>query len=166
MFITDKIDESEHCKEVYARAGLALYFAQVLELGVVNAMLIARMPEHENVTRAEIDAFEARQFQKTLGRMLVSMRRYVTVPPEIDVLLGEALGKRNWLAHEFFREFANNFMSAKGRGEMLAWLEEATSVFQRANEELAALTTPIQEMYGITEEAIAKVMAEVPTDLK
>jgi hypothetical protein len=29
-----------------------------------------------------------------------------------------------------------------------------------------ALTTPIRVKYGITKEAIAKVMAEVPTDLK
>jgi hypothetical protein len=48
---------------------------------------------------------------------------------------------------------------------MLAWLQEAQSVFQRADKELELITAPIREKYGITEEAIAKVMAEVPRDL-
>lgn len=161
----NELDEDDHCKKVYAHAGLALYFAQVLECGVVNAMLIARMPEHEHVTRAEFDAFEARQFEKTLGAMLRAMRRYVTVPPDVDTLLNDALRKRNWLAHQFFREFADHFMNRKGRDEMLAWLEDAESVFKRADKELEALTASIRERYGITEEAIAMVMAEVPTDL-
>jgi hypothetical protein len=143
-----------------------LYFAQVLEHGVVNAMFIARMPEREKVTRAEIDEFTAEQFAKSLGRMLKAMRRYVTVPPDVDTLLEEALGKRNWLAHRFFREFAEHFISAKGRDEMLAYLQDAQSVFQRAYKDLEALTKPIREKYGITDEAIAKRVAEVPTDLK
>jgi len=164
--ITTDLDENEHCKEVYAHAGLALYFAQVLEHGVVNAMLFARMPEYEKVTRAELDAFLAKQFEKTLGAMLKAMRRYVTVPPDVEKLLNEALRKRNRLTHEFFREFAEHFMNAKGRDEMLAWLQDAESMFQRANTELKSLTTQIREKYGITEEAIAKEMAKVPTDLK
>lgn len=164
--MTTDLDENEHHKEVYAYAGLALYFAQVLEHGVVNAMIVARMPERERVTRAEISAFEAEQFAKTLGNMLKAMRRYVTVPPEVDTLLSEALHRRNWLAHRFFREFAVHFTSAKGRDEMLAWLQETRSVFQRADKELELITRPICEKYGITEEAIAKRVAEVPTDLK
>jgi hypothetical protein len=161
-----ELDESDHCKEVYAHAGLALYFAQVLEHSVVNAMLFARMPEYDKVTRAEIDAFLAQQFEKPLGAMLKVMRHYVTVPADVDGLLSEALSKRNWLAHEFFREFAEPFMNAKGRDEMLAWLEDAESVFQRATKALDALTNHIREKYGITNEAVAKVVAEVQTDLK
>lgn len=139
-----------------------MYWAQVLERGVVTAMLIARMPEHETVAPAEIDAFEAKQFKKTLGDMLKEMRRYVTVPSEVDELLAEALRKRNWLAHKFFREFSDH-------KQMLAWLVDAQAVFQRANTELEPLTKTIRQMYGITEEAIAtltaELMAEVPTDL-
>jgi hypothetical protein len=49
---------------------------------------------------------------------------------------------------------------------MLAWLEDAESVLRRATKALDALTNHIREKYGITDEAIAKVVAEVPTDLK
>lgn len=35
-----KYDEYDHVKEVYARFGLAVYFAQVLEHGLVNALVI------------------------------------------------------------------------------------------------------------------------------
>jgi hypothetical protein len=137
--------DQQHCKEIYAQAGLALYFAQVLEHGVVNAMFIARMPEREQVTRAEIDAFAAEQFETPLGAMLKAMRRYVTVPHDVDALLKEAPGKRNWLAHRFFREFAEHFMNAKGRDEMHAYLQDAQPVFQRSYKELEALTKRIGE---------------------
>jgi hypothetical protein len=153
--------EDDDGKEVCTQAGLALYWAQVLERGVVTAMLIARMPEHETLTRAEIDAFEATQLEKTLGRMLAAMRNYVTVPPDVDALLVEAWRKRNWLAHNFFREF-------NGHKQMLAWLADAQSVFQRANLELEVLTKTLRERYGLTEEAIgrlaAELMAEAPTE--
>lgn len=38
--IVQSHDEDEHVKEVYARFGLAVYFAQVLEHGLVNALVI------------------------------------------------------------------------------------------------------------------------------
>jgi|SRR6185436_11092130 len=158
--------EDEHCKEVYAHAGLALYLAQVLEHGVVNASVAARMPERETITRADIMAFETEQFAKTLGGMLRAMRRYVTVPPEVETLLTEALRRRNYLAHHFFRKFAVQFMTAQGRDEMLAWLHETKDMFQRADKALFQLMAPIREQFGITDEAIAKVVAEMPTDLK
>ena len=45
-------NEDEHTKEVYARFGLAVYYAQVLEHGLVNALTISRLnsfspPPHE-----------------------------------------------------------------------------------------------------------------------
>jgi hypothetical protein len=47
-----------------------------------------------------------------------------------------------------------------------ALLEDAESVLQRAAKALDALMNHIREKCGITDEAIAKVVAEVPTDLK
>jgi hypothetical protein len=43
-------------RDVYAHFGLAMYKVQVLEHGVVNAMVVARMPDRDRITRQEIDA--------------------------------------------------------------------------------------------------------------
>lgn len=159
-------EKDEHVKEVYAHAGLALYFAQVLEHSVVNAMVIARLPEHGTVTRAEIASFEAEQFDKTLGQMLKTLRRYVAVPAALDLLLKDALQKRNTLAHQFFRTFAERFMTEAGREEMLSWLRSAQATFHGAADQLDDVVQPLALKYGITDEVVAGILAKIPTDLE
>jgi hypothetical protein len=39
------VDKDEHVNEVYARFGLAMYFAQVLEHGLVNAFIWVKLKE-------------------------------------------------------------------------------------------------------------------------
>ena len=70
-------EESEHVKEGYARFGLAVYSGQVLEHGLVNALLILHLlPTRRHLTRtasewaAEVDAFMDRHFETTMGRMI------------------------------------------------------------------------------------------------
>ena len=52
-------------RDTYAHFGLALYKAQVLESGIVNAMVVARMPDRDRITRREIDSFMDRQLENT-----------------------------------------------------------------------------------------------------
>ena len=46
--------ESEHIKEVYARFGLALYYAQVLEHAIVNALVVVDLiPARRHLARSK-----------------------------------------------------------------------------------------------------------------
>src|SRR5687768_13811856 len=103
-------DDGEHEKEVFARFGLAMYRAQVLEHGIVNALAVLDLiPSRRHLARsredwgAEVDAFMDRNFEVTMGRMMHNLRAVTQVAPELDILLRDALGKRNRLAHDFFR---------------------------------------------------------------
>src|SRR5258707_9358823 len=103
-------DEGEQIKEVYARFGLAVYFAQVLEHGIVNALLIVSLiPSRRHLVpsieewAAEVDAFTGRHFEDTMGRLIKSLRSVTTLGVGLEVLLRDALGKRNWLVHDYFR---------------------------------------------------------------
>ena len=74
------MNEEEQTRDVYAHFGLALYLAQVLEHGIVNAMVAARLPYRSGVTRGDIDAFMGDQFEKPLGRLIGALGEHIAVP--------------------------------------------------------------------------------------
>lgn len=61
--MTGQEDRDALVREIYAHYGLAMYQAQVLEHGIVNAMVYAQMPNRHRITRADIEAFTGRQFE-------------------------------------------------------------------------------------------------------
>jgi hypothetical protein len=63
--------DDEQTRDVYAHYGLAMYLAQNLEHGIVNALVILRLPEKERYTRQDIDQLMEGSFQKTLGALLL-----------------------------------------------------------------------------------------------
>ena len=73
--MTYEHDEGEHVKEVYARFGLALNCAQVLEHGLVNALFIVDLIPSHHLARSRdkwgtaVDAFGRRADEKHLLRV-------------------------------------------------------------------------------------------------
>src|SRR5438270_8989037 len=103
MLSEDDVDE--HVKEVYARFGLAFYCAQVLEHGIVNAMVVLHLiPSRRHLAGTPeawanwVDNFMSRHFETTMGRMIRDLQSVTTIPSNLEDLLRQALQKRNWLA--------------------------------------------------------------------
>lgn len=156
-------EADEHAKETYARFGLAFYKAQVLEHGIVNALIVLDLiPSrlHSVQSRQEwslaVDAFMNGHFETTMGRILGSLQSVTKVPAEVEDLLRDALRRRNWLAHDFFRERASEFLSISGRDRMIAELEECRSCFESAATALEQLVLPLEEAAGLTPERVEK----------
>ena len=147
------MDEDEHTKETYAHFGLAVYLAQVLEHGLVNALVILKLPERNRLTRTDIDAFMDKRFENTLGRLISDLRQVTSVPEELDTFLSRALRKRNWLCHHYFRVRAVELMTAAGRDAMIAELKEAQELFMQADTLLSETVQPLAARYGITKKA-------------
>ena len=157
-------DESEHVKEVYARFGLAVYYAQVLEHGIVNALVTLDLipsKRHEAGTAekwgAMVDEFMDQHFSTTLGRMIRALRTVTTVPDDLERHLTTALSKRNWLAHNFFRERAEEFMSAWGRDKMLHEVDECREAFRTADRRLDEIVRPIRHKFGLSDEMVQEL---------
>jgi len=55
-------------RETYAHFGLAVYWGQVLEHGIVNAMVVLQLPPRSTFTRDDVDAFMDKEFKNTLGK--------------------------------------------------------------------------------------------------
>lgn len=156
-------EESEHVKEVYARFGFAVYQAQVLEHGIVNALvLLDLIPSRRHLARSAeewgsaVDNFMSRNFEKTMGRMIKDLKTVASVPGDLEEMLTIALTKRNWLAHDFFREHAEDFMNASGRDRMIAEAGQCREIFVAADQRLFEVTTPLRIASGLTDEMLAK----------
>jgi len=77
-----------------------------------------------------------------------------------QVTLANALTKRNFLAHHFFRERSDEFLSQDGREKMIAELQDAQALFETADAMLYEATRPARERYGFTEERIEQMIEE------
>ena len=156
-------DHTPHVREVYARYGLAVYCAQVLEHGLVNALVILDLiPSRRHLARsseewgADVDAFMDRHFEATMGRMMRNLRDVTEVSVDLDRLLSDALNKRNWLVHDYFRERAMEFMSRAGREQMLCEVDECRDLFQAADERLEEIIAPLRNQAGITDKLLER----------
>jgi hypothetical protein len=161
-------DKGEHVKEVYARFGLAVYCAQVLEHGLNALVILELIPSRRHLTRsreeweAEVDAFMDRHFEATMGRMMKNLRDVTPVGTELENLLHDALRRRNWLIHDFFRERATEFMSSSGREQMLHEVDECRDLFQTADERLETVVAPLRRKAGITDELLQRGIGSCP----
>lgn len=154
-------DRDENVKTVYAHFGLAMYLAQVLEHGLANAMMAVELlprragrPVPRKEWEAEFDAFMDQQYQQTLGRLIRALRDATSVQSDLEGLLTEALERRNFLAHHYFRERAEAFMSWEGRENMIAELQCAQKLFDDADARLTEVAKPLRERYGLTDERL------------
>lgn len=142
--------DDEQTRDVYAHYGLSMYLAQTLEHGIVNALVILRLPEKDKYTRQDIDEFMEGRFQKTLGALLKHLKSEVTLPPDLKSTLTKALNRRNYLAHHYFREKAESFVTRNGRAQMLQELQVDQRLFERADEQLEQALTPLRVKHGVT----------------
>ena len=161
------MDSAEQVKEVYAHFGLAIYLSQVLEHGIGNALVYASLiPNNIGKIRSssewheKFDQFLGAHFEKTLGRMISALKTELTIPDDLESLLSAALKNRNWLAHHYFRERSDEFMNEAGRMKMISELEETQALFSRADETLEAVTKPLRDKYGFTDERIEQFFKE------
>ena len=166
-------DKGGHIKEVYARFGLALYHAQVLEHGLVNALVILDLiPSQRTLARsqhewgASVDTFMDRHFETTMGRMMGRLRSVFDVPDDFESLLRDALRKRNWLAHDFFRERADELLTSAGRDQMLDEVDQCSACFQAADKQLGEIIRPLRQKAGITDEMLEKEYRLMLSELK
>jgi hypothetical protein len=149
-------EKSEQCKEVYAHAGLALYWAQCLEMSLENFLCLHGRVSGECVRLAELDALEGRVEAQTLGRLLRDTRQQVQFEKGAEELLATALERRNFLAHRFFKERAEAFMSRAGRQQMIAELIEIRECFRNADMVATVICKALQKVLGISDEMIER----------
>lgn len=151
-------------REVYSRYGLAMYMAQVLEHGMVNAVIVMQtlpsMRTHENEAawHATFDGAYETGLARTYGNMLRQLENLNGFPPNLINRLRGAKEDRDILAHRFFRQNDLAFMNRDGRTSMIAWCEDRIVLFKALSDDVDAFLAPIQQRYGITQAWIDNAM--------
>ncbi len=168
----ESVSLDEQVREVYARFGLAVYQAQCLEHGLVNALVFLDLiPNKRRIAKsasewaALVDSFMEARFELTLGKMIRALKDITVVPAELRDQLANALSKRNWLAHHYFRERAETFLTQSGRLAMVAELETMQAMFSQADDALDAAVRPARERVGLTDEVLAKTYAKLRVEV-
>jgi hypothetical protein len=156
---------SDHTREVFANAGLALYLAQVLEHGLVNLVAAARAAQGSFNTPDDVDATFGGLFGKTMGGQLRAALEAVSFTPAQIEGLREALALRNYLAHHFFRERIDDFATEDGRNGLTETLVEMQERFQAVDRELEPHLFRLFAQSGITREVFDSEFAQLQREL-
>ena len=150
--------ESAQIREVYAYFGLAMYQAQCLERQLAMILATKYGPGPTRITSREFDALLERLFRRTLGHLVNEIGALVEVSEDEKEQLRDALSKRNWLAHHYFWNRAEEFLSESGRASMIIELQEVAETFQALDQILTNRTVEWAETFGITQQSIDEHM--------
>jgi hypothetical protein len=153
--------ESDQIKEVYAYFGLAIYQAQCLERQLAILLSTEYGPGPKKMTRDQYDELLQSFFVKTLGSLIKHLRQSVDISDDLESILTEALKKRNWLAHHYFWEKAGQFMTEKGRIQMITELQGIADFFNSIDQQLSEITHKWADRHGITEELLQRHLEEL-----
>ncbi|MFW1480277.1 hypothetical protein ACEWA0_22800, partial [Vibrio parahaemolyticus] len=104
------MDKTEHCKEVYAYYGLAMYRAQCVEQSIIQLLIFCDLYEREAKSKhtqeeweAKFDSFDQEVSDKTMGRLIGHLKSLNVLQSTTESLLAKALKERNFLAHSYFQ---------------------------------------------------------------
>ena len=160
--------ESEQIREVYAHFGLAIYCAQVLEHGLVNALVafsLISSNRHNYSSAADwakaVDSFMDKRFEYPIGQLITTFRKTTPVPDDLESILLAAQKRRNFLVHNYFRERATEMVSASGRDAMIEELQDYRETLSLADAKLESFVAPMFQKYGITEEMVGKTLDQL-----
>ena len=152
--------DAQQRREVFARFGLALYFAQCLERQI--GLLLASMYNQEflQVPPENRDAFFDREAKKTPGRMAKDLGNEAHLSPTLECRLRKAVELRNWLVHRYFSERDREIATLDGREQMIFELQEKAAFFEELDDEFTALLRKWFFSMGGTKEELESALAE------
>ncbi|MBZ6070883.1 hypothetical protein [Aeromonas schubertii] len=145
-------------KEVFAFYGLASFNAQCTEKALVNFAMGYRLVDNSALNQEEwIEIYDGLN-SETFGRLLRQVKKQVALPEELLTHLNSSLKKRNWLAHDFFYDYAVHMSDIDGRVEMIKELQSLINLFQIADRAVEKLSQKVWEHFGINEEWLQNEM--------
>lgn len=139
--------------ELYAEFGMVAEKAQVLEVAAGNVALGFLMmfvkgdeitPEQTEIYRAIVDDVNRRTF----GSLLKHLKKTLNLSDSIIKVIDEALERRNYLTHHFFRSHNFALYSEKGRQTMTAELKEIGEKLELAKRTLDAMAELMDQIAG------------------
>lgn len=170
-------DEQPDVKTTFAHFGLAYYHASVLEHELVNILAVSRVIKaREDAERLLQDPWDEK-FKATMGALIKELLRQSVGDATLADDLLEALRLRNHLAHAFWRENAETFLTEDGRSRMIVYLTAAQRYFEQVDKrltgtlgvdslaQLGVTASVVEAWYNDTVARIDKGESEMPKEM-
>lgn len=148
--------EEVHSRQVLATYGLAMYYAQCLEVQI-SMMVAAYSPNFAQTPPDARDALFDAELKKTLGALARDLGKRKRLPETLLEELRKGVKLRNWLAHRYFWERQEELLSQKGREGMIAELEESAEFLRSVDKTFTDFTVN----HDFDEETRARLKVEL-----
>jgi hypothetical protein len=159
-------DSGDQHREVYARFGVAVYYAQVFEAGIANLILISERMQGRHLSDSDVDSrFEA-LWRKTLGTLLALVRDGQLLGTDELDLCQDALATRNRLIHRFWRDEIEHTITPDGRQYLCDEVDAMRRLFIRADKAATEVMLRIGAPGGLTAEMIQEAMEKMKADVE
>jgi hypothetical protein len=122
-----------------------------VEAGNVAFAYLTLFADTDNVTPEMTELFRRNSDEincKTFGTLLKRIKKHVTIDDNITAIIDEALEKRNYLTHHFFRSHNFAIHSAEGRRTMIKDIKECAKKFDLAYAVLGATCDGLHTIAG------------------
>ncbi|WP_446048920.1 hypothetical protein [Streptomyces albidoflavus] len=149
--------EDAQTREMYALFGAAVYFANCIEVGLINILAIADV-KHAKALQVRIDDPWDRRFadkKLTMGKLFSDVERggHLAGRPGLAADLESAVNSRNELAHHFWVPRIEDSLTEAGRHRLIKDLEHRREAFEIANNSMDTLViAPLMESMHISQE--------------
>ena len=130
---------AQHNREVFARFGLAMYYAHCLESQIGLLLATKFNQKFLQATPEQRDAIFKSEAKKTLGCMVRDLGNKAHLSTTLKSRLREAVELRNWLAHRYFWDRARKIKTLEGREQMIFELQEKADFFKELDREFTEL---------------------------
>ena len=153
-------DEAMQIREVFAYFGLAMYQVEVFNHGIVNLLTIAGLSKGTLHPR-DFDRYQDKRFSEQLAELVRRTQPYLGQDTSLFADVSAAVATRNWLAHDYFRDRAVEFITWTGRRQMLDELRSTTERVEDLDRRVHVLVLAFGHAHGITQPAIDAMYAQM-----
>lgn len=133
--------------------GMASFQAQALEYALVSlhaATALKNEKENRETIRLLMDA----RYQQTLGRLIKDAFKQLEIPVKLKENLENALQKRNWVTHHFFREYGGTGFNPELQLKATNILNEIWPFLETTTDSVLSLVIERMQESGQTESEI------------
>ena len=130
---------------MFANYGLTALAAQALEKSLLLLIAAIECLETGQTERDALYDVFGRHNRKPLGRLIAVLREKVTLPQDLESDLGQALGERNHVMHNFF---LNGFEVS----DLERSVEKMSEELRPIRDHLNAVSSRIDAMVGVVQE--------------
>lgn len=133
------MSEESEAAQLAAALGMACFQAQALEYSIVS-LFAATLILEKGVWGTEVRELMDARFTETLGTLVRKASKTLSLPPELVTDIEGALKQRNWVTHNFFREYGGVGLNPSLRHEAIDRLNTITPHLEEVGNKIRTLT--------------------------